>query len=247
MAQDRKIRVDQLLVDRGLSPSRARAQALVLAGLVIVGEQRVDKPGTRVSQDAPVRVKGPDHPYVSRGGVKLEGALEAFGIAVTDLVALDAGASTGGFTDCLLQRGARRVYAVDVGRAQLHQKLRADPRVVVIERLNIRGLQPEHLGEPCDLAVADLAFISLRLVLAPIAACVRPGGLVIPLVKPQFELSQAEVGRGGIVRDEVLREKAIESVAAFARDLGLVERGRVASSLPGADGNQEYLLCLEKP
>ncbi len=236
--------MDQLLVERGLAPSRARAAALILAGRVVVGDNRVDKPGTRVPADSPIRLKGRDHPYVSRGGVKLAGALDEFGFEVRDLVALDVGASTGGFTDCLLQRGAKRVYALDVGRAQLHQKLRDDPRVVVMERVNVRHLKPEDLPEPVDLAVFDLSFISLELAVAPVLACLEPGGHMIPLVKPQFEVGKGRVGRGGIVRDEALRLQSLDRIEDHARSLGLKVLGRTQSSPPGADGNIEFFLFL---
>ncbi|MBN2495267.1 MAG: TlyA family RNA methyltransferase [Deltaproteobacteria bacterium] len=247
MARDSKERLDRLLVERGLAPSRARAQALVLAGKVIVGDARVDKPGTRIDLDAPIRLRGPDHAFVSRGGLKLDFALERFALEVGGAVALDAGASTGGFTDCLLQRGAVRVYALDVGRGQLHQRLRADARVVVMERCNVRALVPDDLGEPVDIAVLDLAFISLRLALPPVLACVRAGGALVPLVKPQFELRREQVGKGGIVRDEALQREAVEGIEAFASELGCELRGKVASPIRGADGNQEYLLHLYKP
>jgi 23S rRNA (cytidine1920-2'-O)/16S rRNA (cytidine1409-2'-O)-methyltransferase len=242
-----KLRVDELLVQRGLAPSRARAQALVLAGQVVVGENRVDKPGSRVPEDSPVRVKGRDHPYVSRGGLKLAAGLDAFGLDPAGLLGLDVGASTGGFTDCLLKRGAARVFALDVGRGQLHPSLRADPRVCLLERFNVRGLRPEHLPGPADLAVLDLSFISLRLALPPVRACLRPGAWLVLLVKPQFEVGRDRVGKGGIVRDEAARREALEGVAAFARGLGLAELGRVPSPITGADGNVEYLLGLGVP
>ena len=246
MASDKtqKIRLDHLLVERKLAPSRTRAQALIMAGKVVVGDERVDKPGTRVPVDAALRVKGPVHPYVSRGGLKLAGGLDAFGIDPRGMVALDVGASTGGFTDCLLQRGALKVFALDVGRAQMHQKLRSDPRVEVIERFNARHLKQEDLGEAVDLAVFDLSFISVRLVLAPVRDCLRAGGQMVILVKPQFEVGREQVGRGGIVRDEALQLGTVDDVSAAAAVLDLIEQGRVESPISGTDGNREWLLFL---
>ena len=246
MASDKtqKSRLDHLLVERKLAPSRTRAQALIMAGKVVVGDERVDKPGTRVPVDAALRVKGPVHPYVSRGGLKLAGGLDAFGIDPRGMVALDVGASTGGFTDCLLQRGALKVFALDVGRAQMHQKLRSDPRVEVIERFNARHLKQEDLGEAVDLAVFDLSFISVRLVLAPVRDCLRAGGQMVILVKPQFEVGREQVGRGGIVRDEALQLGTVDDVSAAAAVLDLIEQGRVESPISGTDGNREWLLFL---
>lgn len=247
MDKPARIRLDQLLIERGLAESRSRAQALILAGQVIVGEHRVDKPGTRVPADSPMRVRGADHPYVSRGGIKLAHALDAFGLDPAGRVALDVGASTGGFTDCLLQRGATQVFALDVGRAQLHQRLRADPRVVVLERHNVRALSPAELGEPVDLAVFDLSFISLTLAIPPVLACLKPGAWLVLLVKPQFEVGRGQVGKGGIVRDEALRERAVAGIEEFALGLGLELLGRSRSPITGADGNVEYLLGLAWP
>jgi len=241
-SKPKKVRLDQLLVERGLADSRARAAALVLAGKVVVGENRVDKPGTKVPAASEVRLKGPDHPYVSRGGLKLAHALDAFGIDPRGLVALDAGASTGGFSDCLLQRGAAKVFALDVGRAQLHQKLRDDARVVVMERFNVRGLTLEDLGEPVDLAVFDLSFISLTLAIGPVVACCKPGAALVMLVKPQFEVGRGQVGKGGIVRDEALRAQAVDKIAAACEARGLAILGRTRSPITGADGNVEFLL-----
>jgi 23S rRNA (cytidine1920-2'-O)/16S rRNA (cytidine1409-2'-O)-methyltransferase len=240
-----KVRLDKLLVDTGRVETRSRAQALILAGKVVVDDHRVDKPGTRVPGNADIRIKEPDHSYVSRGGVKLAGALKAFSLDVADLVALDVGASTGGFTDCLLQNGARRVYAVDVGRGQLHNKLRQDPRVVLHEGVNVRNLPAELLPEPVDLAVFDLSFISLRLVIEPVLEHLKPGGKMLLLVKPQFEVGRDKVGKGGIVRDESLREKAVDEIAAFAESLGLTVVARESSCLPGADGNVEIFLLID--
>ncbi|HOX45034.1 MAG TPA: TlyA family RNA methyltransferase [Myxococcota bacterium] len=244
---EEKIRLDQLLVERGLASSRTLARALVLAGQVVVGENRVDKPGTRVPAGSPVRIKGPAHPFASRGGLKLEAALEAFGLDPAGRTGLDVGASTGGFTDCLLQRGAARVIALDVGWGQLLPRLRGDPRVVVMERFNARFLAPGHLPAVPEFAVFDLSFISLRLVLPPVLACLAPGAWLVLLVKPQFEVGRERVGKGGIVRDEAARQEALEQVAACARALGLVELGRVPSPITGADGNVEFLLGLRAP
>ncbi len=241
---DKKQRLDRLLFERGLAESRSRAQALILAGRVVVGDHRVDKAGTRVFTDAEIRVKGPDHLYVSRGGVKLKGALEEFSLTVSGLVALDVGASTGGFCDCLLQRGVKHVYALDVGRGQLHDKLRRDPRVTSIERVNVRKLKADALPQKVDLAVMDLSFISLKLALPPILPHLKKGARILALVKPQFEVGLGQVGKGGIVRDEKLREEAVDGIAEFAQSLGLVVAGRCRSSIQGAAGNVEYFLLL---
>jgi 23S rRNA (cytidine1920-2'-O)/16S rRNA (cytidine1409-2'-O)-methyltransferase len=237
-------RLDQLVFERGLAESRSRAQALILAGRVVVDDHRVDKPGTRIDPGAQIRIKGTDHPWVSRGGVKLQGALKEFALQVEGLVALDVGASTGGFTDCLLQHGAKHVYALDVGRGQLHNKLVGDDRVESIEGQNIRELEKDALSEQVDLAVMDLSFISLRLALPPVLPHLKPGGRILALVKPQFEVGKGQVGKGGIVRDEKLREEAVEGIAQFAESLGLKVLGRSQSCLAGADGNIEYFLQL---
>ncbi len=245
----RKRRIDQLLVERGLAESRARAQALVLAGAVVAGEARVDKPGQLVDPEVPLRLKegAVPRPYASRGALKLERALEAFSIDPRGKVCADLGASTGGFTDLLLQRGAARVHAVDVGYGQLHARLRADPRVVVRERQNARFLTAEQLGERVDLVTADLSFISLRLVLPAVKDLLRPGGEAVLLVKPQFEVGKGEVGKGGVVRDEGRRRAALESVAAAAAALGLEVLGHAESPIEGPAGNREWLLALRKP
>ncbi len=243
-----KLRLDQLLVERGLAPSRAKAQALILAGQVVVGEHAADKPGTQVREDVELRVKGEYNPYVGRGGLKLEAALTGFPLDPTGLVCVDVGASTGGFTDCLLQHGAAKVFAVDVGYGQLAWKLREDPRVVSIERQNIRHLAPETLGEPVDLAVVDTSFISLKLVLPHVVGLLKPGGRIIALVKPQFEVGKDEVGKGGVVKDTKLRLRALEEVSEAARMLGLETGGEMESPVAGAKkGNVEFLLLLRKP
>lgn len=242
-------RIDLLLVERGLADSRTRAQALVMAGAVVVGEARVDKPGQLVDPAAEIRLKQDAAPqkYVSRGALKLERALEVFPIEPAGLTCADLGASTGGFTDLLLQRGAARVYAVDVGYGQLHPRIRGDPRVVVRERENARNLTAEALGEAVDLVVGDLSFISLRLILPAVKAILKPGGLAALLVKPQFEVGKGEVGKGGVVRDDGKRREALEGVAAFARGLGFEVLGHAESPIEGPAGNREWLLGLRLP
>ena len=242
-------RIDLLLVQRGLAESRAKAQALVMAGAVVAGEARVDKPGALVDPDLPIRLKEYAAPqrYVSRGALKLEGALQAFPVDPGGKTCADLGASTGGFTDVLLQRGAAKVYAVDVGYGQLHPKIRGDPRVVVRERENARTLTAESLGERVDLVVGDLSFISLRLVLPAVKAILAPGGEAVLLVKPQFEVGKGEVGKGGVVRDETKRRAALETVEAAARGLGFEVVGEAESPIAGPAGNREWLLALRAP
>jgi 23S rRNA (cytidine1920-2'-O)/16S rRNA (cytidine1409-2'-O)-methyltransferase len=244
VARARRLRLDRLLVERGLAKSRERAQALILAGSVRVEGLPRPKAGALVPGDVEVSVATPDHPYVGRGGVKLAGALDVFDIAVEGRTALDVGASTGGFTDCLLRRGARTVYALDVGQGQLDWSLRTDRRVVVLEGRNARYLSPPDLPEAVDLAVVDVSFISLRLILPRLPPLLRPGGEIIALVKPQFEVGRGEVGPGGIVRDPALHMSALRSVAGAARGAALVVRGACASPLPGAEGNREFFLRL---
>lgn len=245
----KKRRVDLLLVERGLAESRARAQALVLAGAVVAGEARVDKPGQLVDSEVALRLKEGAAPqkYVSRGGLKLEKALDAFEVDPRGKTCADLGASTGGFTDLLLQRGAARVHAVDVGYGQLHPRLRSDPRVVVHERTNARNLTLQDLGERVDLAVADLSFISLRLVLPAVKGILRPGGDAVLLVKPQFEVGKGEVGKGGVVRDDAKRRAALETVKAAALALGFEALGEAESPIEGPAGNREWLLALRLP
>ncbi len=242
-----KQRLDKLMMERGLTPSRERAQALIMAGQVVVGEHTVDKAGQQVPIDSDIRIKGEILPYVSRGGLKLRRALDEFRIDVTGLVAIDVGASTGGFTDCLLQAGAEKVFAVDVGYGQLAWSLRQDSRVVSMEKTNIRNLLPEHLDQVPDLAVIDASFISLSKVLLPTVSLVKPGGKIIALIKPQFEVGKGEVGKGGIVRDPAAHEKAIEGVRQAALGLGLVVEGLCDSPIKGADGNREFLILLVVP
>jgi 23S rRNA (cytidine1920-2'-O)/16S rRNA (cytidine1409-2'-O)-methyltransferase len=239
-------RLDQLLVERGLVDTRARAQALVLAGKVRVGEgdaARADrKPGDLVAPDVSLELETPP-PYVSRGGYKLAAALDAFGIDPAGWTCLDVGASTGGFTDVLLQRGATRVYALDVGRGQLAEALRADARVVSMERTNARTLTPSSLPEPIDFATIDVSFISLRLVLGPVASTLRPSGGIVALVKPQFEAGRHEVRRG-VVREPTVHRAVLEAVAGHAASAGLAPLGAIASPITGPEGNREFLLHL---
>lgn len=239
-----KLRLDKLLVERGLCESRARAQAVILAGEVVVGDHAVSKPGTLVDADANVRLKGEGNPYVSRGGLKLRAALDSFPITVTGAVCMDVGASTGGFTDCLLQAGAVRVYAIDVGYGQLAWRLANDARVVVLDRQNIRELSPTQIPEPIDLAVADCSFISLTKVLPHLPGFLRARADVIALVKPQFEVGRELVGKRGVVRDDELRNAARTRVEAHARELGFEVRGHVPSPIAGREGNREWLSWL---
>jgi len=238
-----RCRLDQLLQQRGLAPSRAAAQAYVLAGRVFSGAERLDKPGTRLPHDAPLALR-PGAPFVGRGGVKLAGALERFGLGVAGLDVLDVGASTGGFTDALLRAGAGRVIALDVGRGQLDWSLRNDPRVHALEGVNARRLEPARLPFVPALAVIDVSFISLRLVLPAVVNCLAAGGEVVALVKPQFEVGRAAVGRGGIVRDGRLHHDVLLRIAEFARERGWGVADVCASPLRGSDGNREFFLRL---
>lgn len=242
-----RTRLDQRLVDLGLAESRTRAQGLILAGLVRVAGRPALKAGQAVNPDDPIEVQGPEHPYVSRGGVKLVGAIRHFALDVTGFHCLDAGASTGGFTDCLLQAGAAQVTAVDVGYGQLAHKLRVDPRVHVIERANIRALPLENAPGPFDLITADLSFISLTLVLPVLLVRLKPGGLLLLLVKPQFEAGREHVGQGGVVRDPAARQGAVDKVAAALTALGLAVLGQYESPLPGPAGNIEFFLLARAP
>jgi 23S rRNA (cytidine1920-2'-O)/16S rRNA (cytidine1409-2'-O)-methyltransferase len=242
-----KMRLDVAMVERGLAPTRERAQALVLAGLVDVDGKRVDKAGTKIPASSEIHLRGNDNPFVSRGGLKLRHALDRFALDVTGRVAMDVGSSTGGFTDCLLQRGAAKVYAVDVGKGQLDIKLRRDPRVVVMEQENFRHLGRERIPDPLTLVVGDLSFISLALVLPKVKEFLEPGGDAVLLVKPQFEVGKGKVGKGGIVRDEALRLEALAGVEAASRDTGFQTKGSIESPIKGAKGNVEYLLWLLRP
>jgi 23S rRNA (cytidine1920-2'-O)/16S rRNA (cytidine1409-2'-O)-methyltransferase len=242
-------RIDKLLVERGLAASRTRAQALVMAGVVLVNEQRVEKASESFAPDANIRVRGADDPasrYVGRGGLKLEAALAHFGVDVRDFVCLDVGASTGGFTDCLLQRGARRVTAIDVGHNQLDWRLRQDARVEVREGVNARYLRPEDFATQFDLVVMDVSFISATKVLPALVPLLAEGGRLILLIKPQFEVGRGEVGKGGIVTDASQHSRVVEEVNRAALDLGLTLRGVIDSPIHGADGNREFLALYER-
>ena len=235
-----KVRADQLLVARGLVPTRARAQALVLAGKVYLGETRIDKAGALLPDDAAIVLRAEDHPYVSRGGVKLAGALDTFGVDPRGKRCIDLGASTGGFTDCLLQRGAASVAAVDVGYGQLAHKLRTDPRVLVLERTNAKTLEPEQVGGLADLIVIDASFIGLGKLLPAVVRCLAPGGVLVALVKPQFEVGREEARRGkGVVRDPVVRAQAISGATDDVKAAGLEVLAACDSTLEGPKGNRE--------
>lgn len=239
-----RVRLDVLLCRRGLFPSRERAQAAILAGRVAVAGRTEHKAGRLVPEDAEVTIRGEDMPYVGRGGLKLARALDAFGIDPSGLVALDIGASTGGFTDCLLQRGAKRVYAVDVGYGQLAWKLRQDPRVVVLERTNARALGREQVPEAVDIATIDVSFISLEKVLPAVSRLLAPGGVIVALVKPQFEAGPAQVGKGGVVRDPAVHREVLRRVCRAAGAMGLEAADLVPSPIRGDEGNAEFLLLL---
>ena len=238
----KKLRLDRLLVDRGLVESREKGQALILSGQVMVNNQKVEKAGALVPEDGDIRILGTPMPYVSRGGLKLEAALREFKGDVSGKTAIDVGDSTGGFTDCLLQHGCKKVYAIDVGYGQMAWKLRQDPRVVVIERRNIRDIDPSLIPEPVDIAVIDVSFISLEKVIPPVQQFLKPGAAVVALIKPQFEVNREQVGKGGIVRDEAAREAAKERITAFVQEQGFDVRGVIPSPITGQDGNVEYLI-----
>ena len=241
-----KVRLDKLILDRGITSSREKARALIMAGQVVVADHVADKAGQQVPVDAEIRLKGEQLPFVSRGGLKLEKALDEFGIDVRGLVVLDVGASTGGFTDCLLQRGARRVFAVDVGYGQLAWKLRTDERVVSLEKTNIRYLAPELLPEIPRMAVIDASFISLDKVLPNTAALIGERGVIIALIKPQFEVGRGEVGKGGVVRDPQKHREVTDAVRLLAEGLGLAVAGVTESPILGPKGNREFLICMMK-
>lgn len=238
----KKKRLDILLADSGAFPSRERAKGAIMAGLVSVGGRVVDKAGTMVDEDCEISVKKDPIPYVGRGGLKLEKALELFRIDVSGKNAIDIGASTGGFTDCLLKRGAKKIYAVDVGYGQLDWKLRNDPRVVVMERTNIRYVKPEDIGETCDMAVIDVAFISLTLVLPVAKTLIKPEGEIIALIKPQFEAGREKVGKKGIVRDADTHREVVNKIYGLVTSIGFEVRGVTYSPITGTDGNIEYLI-----
>jgi len=237
-----KIRIDQLLYKRAITESREKARALILEGKVIVNGQKVEKPGTVVSENAEITICGEPLPYVSRGGLKLEKALKDFSINLKNKVAMDVGASTGGFTDCLIQHGAKKVYAVDVGYGQLAWKLRKDPRVIPIERTNIRYITKEKIPEEVDIVTVDVSFISLRLVIPKILEFLKINGEIIALIKPQFEVGKGEVPRGGVIKDAEKREKIIKEMRDFFESLGLKVIGIIQSPICGQKGNIEYLI-----
>lgn len=239
-----KLRLDQLLVERGLFVSREKAQRAVMAGLVLVDGQKADKPGRQLKDDAVVEVREGEK-YVGRGGLKLEGALDHWQISVEGCIGLDIGASTGGFTDCLLQRGALRVHAVDVGHSQLDWKLRNDPRVIVREGLNARYLTFSDLGEFADIIVSDVSFISLTLILPAAFALLAPGGDMVVLIKPQFELTPDKIGKGGVVRDPAFHEEAVERIRSFVAEIGKQWVGVMKSPITGREGNVEFLAHLK--
>jgi len=241
-----KIRLDKLLVERGITPTREKARALILARAVKINDSYPDKAGTLVAADAQVEIKGEDNPYVSRGGLKLKGALDEFNLDVRGLVALDVGASSGGFTDCLLQSGARKVYALDVGYGQLAWKLRQDKRVCVIERQNIRYYDGQDLQEKPDLATIDVSFISLKIVLPPVVKLISDKGIILALIKPQFEAGRSEVGKNGLVKDPVIHERVIKEIEDFSRAPNLSIEGTRVSSLLGPAGNKEFFILLRK-
>jgi 23S rRNA (cytidine1920-2'-O)/16S rRNA (cytidine1409-2'-O)-methyltransferase len=242
----RRERLDKLLVDRGLVQSPERAKTIVMAGMVMVGDRVVDKAGSLVNPDSQIRVKDSDHPYVSRGGLKLEGALRGFQVNPKGKVTMDVGASTGGFTDCLLQKGAKRVYAVDVGYGQLAWKLRNDPRVVNLERKNIRYLKAQEVGQKVDLVVIDTSFISVVKFLRNILPMMSDGGEIVALLKPQFEVGRGEIGKGGVVRERPKHQQVLDRISHFSGSIGLKVRGTMESPLLGAKGNREFFIHLEK-
>jgi 23S rRNA (cytidine1920-2'-O)/16S rRNA (cytidine1409-2'-O)-methyltransferase len=237
-------RIDAALVEKGLAQSRDRAKRLVMSGRVLVNDIPVDKPGTQIAADAVLTIKGEEIPYVSRGGLKLERALEIFGIDPNGMVCMDVGASTGGFTDCLLQRGAERVFAVDVGYGQLAWSLRQNPRVVLFERTNIRRMSPTDLPEPVDLAVIDVSFISLRIVVPVVQSFLKTDGTILALIKPQFEVGKGRVGKGGVVRDAALHDEVIRDLTSYFSSVGLDCREVIPSPIRGAKGNREFLIHL---
>jgi 23S rRNA (cytidine1920-2'-O)/16S rRNA (cytidine1409-2'-O)-methyltransferase len=239
-----KSRLDLLLVEKGLVASRQRAQAMIMAGKILVNNLPAAKVGTLVSRDDRIELKGRDIPYVSRGGLKLEGALRDLRLNIFDCTCLDVGASTGGFTDCLLQNGAARVYAVDVGYGQLAWKIRQDPRVVVIERTNIRHMPPKAVAEAVDIATIDVSFISLKIVVPAVMAFLKEGGRILALIKPQFEVGKEQVGKGGVVRDEKLQVQVIESLSSFFKETGFKCERVVPSPITGPKGNREFFILL---
>lgn len=241
-----KKRLDQLLVERGLAESRAKAQAAIMAGLVFSNEKRLDKPGTPVAEDLALEVRGQPHPWVSRGGLKLAHAIDAFGIDVAGKIAIDVGASTGGFTDVLLTKGAAKVYAVDVGHGQLAWKLRNDPRVIVLEKTNARHLSAAEIPEAPDIVVCDASFIGLETVLPAALALAKPGAVVVALIKPQFEVGKDRVGKGGVVREPELHAEVRARIAQWLPRIGWTVFGEDESPIQGPEGNREFLIAARK-
>jgi 23S rRNA (cytidine1920-2'-O)/16S rRNA (cytidine1409-2'-O)-methyltransferase len=242
----RKERLDKLLVERGIVQSREKARALIMTGKVTVEGRTIDKPGIQVRVEAELQLRGGRSSYVSRGGEKLEGALAAFGIDPKGMVVMDVGASTGGFTDCVLQKGAQKVYAVDVGYGQLAWKLQNDPRVINLERRNVRYLKREEIEEEADLILIDTSFISVEKFLPHLIDFLKKGGAILSLIKPQFEVGKGEVGKGGVVREGSLHQKVVDRISAFSRGLGLKVLGVTESSLLGPKGNKEFFIFLRK-
>jgi len=237
-----KVRLDKLLVDREFASTLEKARALILARAVKINDDYIDKAGTSVSVDAEIHIKGEGNPYVSRGGLKLAGALKEFKLHIENIVALDVGASTGGFTDCLLQAGARKVYALDVGYGQLAWKLREDKRVVVIERTNIRYYDGAELDEQIDLAVVDASFISLKIVIPSVLKFLRDGAKILALIKPQFEAQKEEVGKGGVISDPAIHDRILRDIREFCESLNLAVEGTCASPILGPAGNKEFFI-----
>jgi 23S rRNA (cytidine1920-2'-O)/16S rRNA (cytidine1409-2'-O)-methyltransferase len=241
-----KKRLDELLIEKGLAETRTKAQGNILAGLVLVGNKKIDKPGVKVEDTEEIRILGDACPFVSRGGLKIEKALKEFNVDVKGLVVADIGAGTGGFTDCLLQRGAKKVYAIDVGYGQIAWKLRQDSRVVVIERKNAREMSPEELGESVDLVVMDVSFISIVKIIPAISNILKDNGIIVTLVKPQFEAGRTEVPRGGVIRNKNTHLKVLEKLRAEVKALGYNVLGETQSPITGREGNTEFFLYLRK-
>jgi len=246
LSEDKKERVDVLLVKLGLAETREKAQALILAGKVLTGDKLLEKPGHKIPADTPLRLRGAQYHYVSRGAHKLLGAVTAFGLHLKDKVCLDVGASTGGFTQACLEQGASKVYAVDVGTNQLHWKIRSNARVVSLEGVNMRGASPDLLPEKVDFACVDTSFISLKLILPELPRFLKPGAEVVALIKPQHEVGKDQVGKGGLVRDPELHRQVNDAIAAFAQSIGFKVRGLIESPLKGTTGNTEFLIHLAK-